>query len=96
MKTSCRDVFNHVDAIVVPSVWVENSPLVIWRSDASSRAGHHGGLWRHGRIDPDGENGLLFKFRDAQSLPSGCSGWRCTQSEATRLGERGYLNNPRR
>ncbi|HLM45065.1 MAG TPA: glycosyltransferase, partial [Myxococcaceae bacterium] len=24
-----RDVFNHVDAIVVPSIWAENSPLVI-------------------------------------------------------------------
>ncbi len=27
-----HDVFNHVDCIVVPSIWVENSPLVIrWR-----------------------------------------------------------------
>ncbi|MFO0713619.1 MAG: glycosyltransferase [Sandaracinus sp.] len=24
-----RDVFDHVDAIVVPSIWAENSPLVI-------------------------------------------------------------------
>jgi hypothetical protein len=24
-----EDVFNRVDAIVVPSIWVENSPLVI-------------------------------------------------------------------
>ena len=24
-----REVFNHVDAIVVPSIWAENSPLVI-------------------------------------------------------------------
>ena len=23
------DVFNHCDAIVVPSIWAENSPLVI-------------------------------------------------------------------
>ena len=47
-----REVFDRVDAIVVPSVWVENSPLVIHEAQQARVAGHCGGRRRHGRICP--------------------------------------------
>jgi MoaA/NifB/PqqE/SkfB family radical SAM enzyme len=89
-----RDVFNHVDAIVVPSVWVENSPLVIheaMQARVPVITADSGGM---AELIRDGENGLLFKFRDAQSLAERMQWLAQHPKEATRLGERGYLNNP--
>jgi glycosyltransferase involved in cell wall biosynthesis/MoaA/NifB/PqqE/SkfB family radical SAM enzyme len=90
-----RDVFNHVDAIVVPSVWVENSPLVIheaMQARVPVITADAGGM---AELIRDGENGLLFKFRDAQSLAERMQWLALHPKEAIRLGERGYLNDSR-
>jgi len=62
------DVFNHVDMIVVPSVWVENSPLVIHESlqvGVPVLTADAGGMKEYVHHDV---NGLLFKHRDVREL----------------------------
>ena len=88
-----RDVFNNVDAIVVPSVWVENSPLVIheaMQARVPVITADTGGM---AELVRDGENGLLFKFRDTQSLAERMQWLAQHPKEAIRLGERGYLHD---
>ena len=62
------DVFNRCDAIVVPSIWAENSPLVIHEAQQARvpviTAGY-GGMAEYVRHE---ENGLLFAHRDTESL----------------------------
>jgi len=61
-------VFDHVDCIVVPSIWEENSPLVIQEAlqcGVPSITADFGGM---GELVRDSVNGLTFKHRDAQSL----------------------------
>ncbi|MGR3912716.1 MAG: glycosyltransferase [Candidatus Rhabdochlamydia sp.] len=63
-----EDVFNHVDAIVVPSIWGENSPLVIHEALEAKVpviTADYGGMkeYIHHEI-----NGLLFTHRDSTSL----------------------------
>ena len=87
------DVFNLVDAIVVPSVWVENSPLVIHEAqqarvpvitaDAGGMAEYVG----HER------NGLLFRHRDVSSLAEQMQRLTAQPDFARRLGARGYLHS---
>lgn len=85
------EVFNHIDAIVVPSVWVENSPLVIHEAQQAGVpviAADTGGMaeYVHHQV-----NGLLFTHRSADSL---CHQMQRLISEpdwAKQLGLRGYL-----
>lgn len=87
------DVFDRVDAIVVPSVWVENSPLVIHEAlqarvpvvtaDAGGMAEYIGHQI----------NGLLFKHRDVDSLASAMQRLLDEPGLAARLGARGYLQS---
>jgi len=89
-----RDVFNHVDAIVVPSVWAENSPLVIheaMQARVPVITADTGGM---AELVRDGENGLLFQFRDAQSLAERMQWLALHPKEAIRFGVRGYLHDP--
>lgn len=63
-----EDVFNHVDAIVVPSIWGENSPLVIHEALEAKVpiiTADFGGMkeYIHHEI-----NGLLFQHRNPSSL----------------------------
>ena len=46
------DVFNHIDAIVVPSIWGENSPLVIHEALESKVCCDYSRLRRNARIYP--------------------------------------------
>lgn len=88
-----RDVFDHVDAIVVPSVWVENSPLVIHEAQAArvpvitADAGGMRELVRHE------DNGLLFEHRSIGSLASRMQRLADDPDLAARLGARGYLHD---
>lgn len=87
------EVFNHVDAIVVPSIWLENSPLVIHEAQqarvpvVTADAGGMAEFVRHE------ENGLLFRHRDPASLAVQMA--RCVENPEwiARLGLRGYLHN---
>jgi hypothetical protein len=58
-----RDVFDRCDAIVVPSVWVENSPLVIHEAQQARIpviTANVGGMAEYVQHE---ENGLLFEHR---------------------------------
>lgn len=89
-----RDVFDHVDAIVVPSVWAENSPLVIHEAQQArvpvitADAGGMAELVHHE------VNGLLFTHRDPASLAQQMQRLADEPVLAERLGARGYLGTP--
>lgn len=86
-----RDVFNHVDAIVVPSIWVENSPLVIHEAQQARVAvitADAGGMAEYVHHDV---NGLLFRHRDAGALCGQMQRFVDDPQLAIRLGARGYL-----
>jgi len=61
-------IFSQIDILVVPSVWYENSPLVIKEAFLSNTpviASRIGGI---PELVNDGANGLLFKPQDADDL----------------------------
>jgi glycosyltransferase involved in cell wall biosynthesis len=62
------EVFNRCDCIVVPSIWDENSPLVIHEAQQCGVpviTASHGGM---GEYVIDGVNGFTFHHRDSESL----------------------------
>lgn len=85
------DVFDRVDAVVVPSVWVENSPLVIHEAQQArvpvitADAGGMAEYVHHG------VNGLLFEHRSPASLAEAMQQFVDAPTLAERLGARGYL-----
>ena len=86
-----RDVFDRVDAIVVPSVWVENSPLVIHEAQQARVpvvTAAAGGMKEYVR---DEVNGLLFRHRDAGDLARAMQRLVSEPGLAEQLGSRGYL-----
>ena len=87
------DVFNHCDAIVVASVWAENSPLVIHEAQQARVpviAANFGGM---GEYVAHEVNGLNFEHRDPQSLAVQMQRLVDDPQLARRLGQRGYLFN---
>lgn len=67
-RENIGSVLAGMDALVMPSLWYENSPLMLLfalRSHTPVIASDVGGLSEFIR---DGENGLLFKTGDAESL----------------------------
>lgn len=88
-----RDVFNRVDAIVVPSIWVENSPLVIHealQARVPVITADIGGMAEYVRHE---ENGLLFSHRDPSALAQAMQRLADDPALASRLGARGYLQS---
>lgn len=84
------DVFNHVDAIVVPSIWVENSPLVIHEAQQARVpviTANVGGMKEYVIHD---KNGLLFDHRSAQSLTDQMQKFIDDPAWAQKLGNSGY------
>lgn len=87
------DVFDHVDAIVVPSIWIENSPLVIHEAQQARVpvvTADVGGMAEYVKHEV---NGLLFKHRDRRSLTEQLQRFVNDRLLATRLAERGYLHS---
>src|SRR5262249_7557179 len=85
------DVFDRVDAIVVPSVWVENSPLVIHEAQQARVpviTADIGGMREYVRHE---ENGLLFAHRDPADLARQMQRFVDDPEMARRMGARGYL-----
>ncbi|MDP8229035.1 MAG: glycosyltransferase, partial [Candidatus Electryoneaceae bacterium] len=88
-----RDVFNNVDAIVVPSIWVENSPLVIHealQARVPVITADVGGMREYVRHEV---NGLLFKHRDVNSLAHQMQRLIDDPKYAIVMGQRGYLQS---
>ncbi len=88
-----RDVFNRVDCIVVPSVWVENSPLVIHealQARVPVITANAGGMAEYVHHEV---NGLLFEHRDPASLAIQMQRFADDPALARRLGQRGYAQS---
>ncbi|MDM8546189.1 glycosyltransferase [Candidatus Venteria ishoeyi] len=88
-----QDVFNHVDAIVVPSVWVENSPLVIHEAlqarvpVITANAGGMGEYVHHQ------VNGLCFEHRNLDDMAVQMQVFVDDPALAQRLGQHGYAQS---
>lgn len=85
-----RDVFSRCDAIVVPSIWVENSPLVIHEAQQARVpviTANAGGMAEYVRHEV---NGLLFEHRSVESLAQQMQRFVDDPVWASRLGARGY------
>ena len=88
-----EDVFNQVDCIVVPSIWVENSPLVIHEAlqlRIPVITANAGGMAEYVKHE---QNGLLFEHRNIQSLATQMQRLADDPLWATHLGSRGYLQS---
>ncbi|MCG8416990.1 MAG: glycosyltransferase [Proteobacteria bacterium] len=86
-----NDVFNRCDAIVVPSVWVENSPLVIHEAQQARVpviTANVGGMAEYVHHEV---NGLLFEHRSFASLAEAMQRLVESPELAARLGQHGYL-----
>lgn len=88
-----KDVFNHVDAIVVPSIWGENSPLVIHEALEAKVpvvTADYGGMkeYIHHEI-----NGLLFQHRDPKSLSIQLNRLVHERGLASKIAQAGYLQS---
>ena len=84
-------VFNHVDAIVVPSVWLENAPLVIHEAQQAGVPVITADVGGMAEFVRDEENGLLFRHRDVCELPRALFKMASDPAKAARMGRRGYL-----
>ncbi len=86
-----EEVFNKVDAIVVPSIWLENSPLVIHEAQQVGVpviAAATGGMKEYVENE---RNGLLFEFRSIESLTTQMEKFVQNPELAKRLGNSRYL-----
>ena len=90
-KNLASTVFSNVDTIVVPSIWAENSPLVIHEAQTCKIpviTADHGGMREYVRHL---ENGLLFDFRNVDSLVQQME-WAINHpKQMDILGNKGYL-----
>jgi organic radical activating enzyme len=90
-KNLTNTVFANVDYIVVPSIWAENSPLVIHEAQACKIpviTADYGGMCEYVNHKV---NGLLFEHRDINSLTEQMKWAIKYPEEMHRLGEKGYL-----
>jgi glycosyltransferase involved in cell wall biosynthesis/MoaA/NifB/PqqE/SkfB family radical SAM enzyme len=86
-----HEVFERCDAIVVPSVWVENSPLVIHEAQQARIpviTANVGGMAEYVRHEV---NGLLYEHRSIESLTAQMQRFADSPDLAVRIGARGYL-----
>lgn len=90
-----HEVFSHIDCLVVPSVWTENSPLVIHEAQACRIpviTADAGGMEEYVQHEV---NGLLFKHRDVRDLENKLSYAIRNEDHLRTLGRRGYLFSER-
>jgi len=86
-----NDVFSNVDCIVIPSIWGENSPLVIHEAQSCKVpviTADFGGMKEYVQHNV---NGLLFKHRNIKSLAEQLKFAVANPEQMKALGERGYL-----
>lgn len=86
-----NDVFAHVDCIVVPSIWGENSPLVIHEAQACQVpviTADFGGMKEYVQHQV---NGLLFKHRDVNALAEQLNFAVSNPDKMKTYGAQGYL-----
>lgn len=86
-----NEVFSNVDCIVVPSIWGENSPLVIHEAQACKVpviTANYGGMKEYVEHNV---NGLLFEHRNVKSLADQLKFAVENPENMKQLGEKGYL-----
>jgi len=84
-------VFSQTDVIVTPSVWVENSPLVIHEAQQARVpviTANAGGMSEYVQHEV---NGLLYEHRDIADLAKQMQRLLNDPAFAQQLGQRGYL-----
>lgn len=86
-----REVFSRCDAIVVPSIWVENSPLVIHEAQQARVPVITANIGGMAEFVQHEINGLLFEHRSVEALAEQMQRFIDEPALATRLGMRGYL-----
>lgn len=86
-----RDVLNRVDAIVVPSVWLENSPLVIHEAQQARVPVITADVGGMAELVGHEVNGLQFEYRSHKSLAKQMQRLVDDPALATRLGARGHM-----
>ena len=87
------DVFNLCDAVAVPSIWAENSPLVIHEAQQARVpviAADYGGMAEYVHHE---RNGLLFSRRDPRALAEQMRRLAENPRLARTLGARGYMQS---
>ncbi len=89
-----REVFDRVDAVVVPSIWVENSPLVIHEAQGAGVPVVTADVGGMAELVAHEENGLLFRHRDPEDLARQMQRLADDPAFAARLGARGYIHHP--
>lgn len=62
------DVFSEIDILVVPSIWFENTPLVLYSAQASKTPVIGSRLEGISEVVSHGKNGMLFEKGDAGEL----------------------------
>jgi glycosyltransferase involved in cell wall biosynthesis len=90
-KNLADEVFSKVDCIVVPSIWAENSPLVIHEAQACHIpviTADFGGMKEYVQHQV---NGLLFEHRNVKSLQEQMEFAIANPDLMKKLGKRGYL-----
>jgi len=88
-----QDVFNHTDVILTPSVWVENSPLVIHEAQQVGVPVITADIGGMGEYVQHQVNGLLYRHRDVEDLVKQMQLLLDEPLLAKKLGARGYLFN---
>lgn len=92
-KNLADEVFSNVDCIVVPSIWAENSPLVIHEAQACKIpviTANFGGMKEYVQHKV---NGLLFKHRNYIDLFEKMLWATQNPDEMKTLGNKGYLQS---
>ncbi len=87
------EVFDRCDAIVVPSIWAENSPLVIHEAQQAGVpviTANYGGMAEYVHYE---RNGLVFAHRDPLDLTEQMQRLADNPDMARRLGNRGYIHS---
>jgi len=90
-KNLANEVFAKVDCIVVPSIWTENSPLVIHESQSCKVpviTANIGGMKEYVKHKV---NGLLFEHRNTKSLIKQMRFAIANPNLLKKYGEKGYL-----
>lgn len=89
-----ESVFNWCDTIVVPSIWAENSPLVIHealQARVPVITADYGGMREYVQHDV---NGALFQHRSTTDLANQMLRLASDPKFAAQLGRRGYIQSP--
>ncbi len=87
------EVFDRVDAIVVPSIWVENSPLVIHEAQQSRVPVITADVGGMAELVHHEVNGLLFEHRNPRALAAAMQRLADDPALARELGAHGYVHS---